>query len=95
MKIIEETDNMPLKLKGLSTLILILPKLDKSYLWDSVLVALEKVRTSNNDTDVNMLLLTLYDKLASNLTPEDIGNKILPGLIPMLISASLSKPQFK
>lgn len=41
-----------------------------------------------------MYLLTLYDKIASALTPEDIGNRILPGLIPMLISASLSKPQF-
>jgi len=39
-----------------------------------------------------MHLLTLYDKIASALTPEDIGNWILPGLIPMLISASLSKP---
>jgi len=38
-----------------------------------------------------MYLLTLYEKISGALTPEDIGNRILPGLIPMLISASLSK----
>jgi hypothetical protein len=38
-----------------------------------------------------MHLLTLYDKIAGALTPDDIGNKILPGLIPMLISASFTK----
>jgi len=41
-----------------------------------------------------MHLLTLYEKISGALTPEDIGNRILPGLIPMLISASLSKAQF-
>ena len=41
-----------------------------------------------------MHLLTLYNNIASALTPDDIGNKILPGLIPMLISASFTKKQF-
>lgn len=41
-----------------------------------------------------MHVLTLYSGIADTLTPEDIGNKILPGLIPMLISASFTKKQF-
>ena len=41
-----------------------------------------------------MHILTLYSGIADTLTPEDIGNKILPGLIPMLISASFTKTQF-
>lgn len=41
-----------------------------------------------------MHILTLYSGIADALTPEDIGNKILPGLIPMLISASFTKTQF-
>ena len=95
MKTLESSDNHDLKLKGLEVLIAILPSLDKNYLRDNVLVTLEKLRENNNDTEVNMHLLTLYDLLASALTPEDIGQRILPGMIPMLISASLSKSQFQ
>lgn len=87
MHVVETDDNPPLRLKGLEILILILPSLDQNFLRDSVVITLDKVRQGNNDTDVNMHLLTLYDKLASALTPEDIGTKVLPGLIPMLISA--------
>jgi hypothetical protein len=41
-----------------------------------------------------MHVLTLYSGIADTLTPEDIGNKILPGLIPMLITASFTTKQF-
>jgi len=91
MNVIENSDNPQLKLKSIQQLIFIVDKLDKNYLWDQVLITLEKVRTTSQDTDINMYLLTLYEKISGALTPEDIGNRILPGLIPMLISASLSK----
>lgn len=91
MSVIETSENLQLKLKSLQQLILIVDKLDKNYLRDQVLITLEKIWASNQDTDINMHLLTLYEKISGALTPEDIGNRILPGLIPMLISASLSK----
>ena len=76
-------------------LIVTLPSLDKTFLRENLLSSLEKLRETSNDTEINMRLLTLYDKLSEELTPEDIGNRILPNLIPMLISASLTKSQFQ
>ena len=95
LQIIEKSENHDLRVKALQVLVLVIPQVDQNYIKDHIFVALEKVRQSSNDTELNMLLLSLYDKLASALTPEDIGQKILPSLIPMLISASLSKAQFK
>lgn len=60
-----------------------------------MLKALQSLRENINEPSICMHLLTLYNNIASALTPEDIGNKILPGLIPMLISASFTKKQFK
>lgn len=88
--------NMPLNLKekGCEILIEILSILDRNYLRDTVLKALQWLRENINEPLICMHLLTLYNNIASALTPEDIGNKILPGLIPMLISASFTKKQF-
>jgi hypothetical protein len=38
-----------------------------------------------------MLLLKIYEKMGNALGPEEIGLKILPGIIPMLISGTLTK----
>jgi len=40
-------------------------------------------------------MLKIYEKMGSKLGPEEMGLKVLPGMIPMLISGSLSKTQFK
>ena len=42
-----------------------------------------------------MLLLKIYEQMAKVLGPDEIGLKILPGMIPMLISGTFSKQQFK
>jgi len=73
MRIIQECTDVNLKSKALEMLIIILPTLDKNYLRDTVINSLETVRANNTDTEINMRLLTLYDKLATVLTPEDIG----------------------
>ena len=75
-------------------LIQILSVLDRNFLRDSILKTLQSLRDSINEPTICMHILTLYSGIAGTLTPEDIGNKILPGLIPMLISASFTKPQF-
>ena len=83
-----------LKEKGWEMLIEILSVFDRNFLRDNILKTLQILRDSSNEPTLWMHILTLYNGIASALTPEDIGNKILPGLIPMLISASFTKSQF-
>jgi len=88
--------DIPLNLKeqGCEVLIQILSVLDRNFLRDNILKTLQALRDSINEPTICMHILTLYSGIAGTLTPEDIGNKILPGLIPMLISASFTKVQF-
>lgn len=90
----EQTIPLNLKEEGCTVLIEILSVLDRNFLRDNILKALQSLRENINEPTICMHLLTLYNGIASALTPEDIGNKILPGLIPMLISASFTKAQF-
>ena len=56
----------------------------------------EKLRTSRDlDPQVSMLILRIYKKSSDQLGPDEIGLKILPGIIPMLVSEKLAKPQFQ
>jgi len=41
-----------------------------------------------------MLMLKVYEQMAKVLGVEEIGLKILPGIIPMLISGTFTKTQF-
>lgn len=41
-----------------------------------------------------MMLLKIYEQMARTLGVEEIGLKILPGIIPMLISGTFTRPQF-
>jgi len=40
-------------------------------------------------------MLKLYEEIGKVLGPEEIGMKILPGVIPMLISGQFTKGEFK
>jgi hypothetical protein len=39
-----------------------------------------------------MIILQIYEKASDVLGPDEIGLKILPSIIPMMISGNLSKP---
>jgi hypothetical protein len=41
-----------------------------------------------------MLVLKIYEQMARVFGVEEIGLKILPGIIPMLISGTFTRPQF-
>ena len=41
-----------------------------------------------------MIILQIYEKASTALGPEEIGTKILPSIIPMMVTASLSRHQF-
>jgi hypothetical protein len=52
---------------------------------------LEKVRSKETDPEICMLILKIYEKSSDALGPDEIGLKILPGIIPMLVSGNLTK----
>jgi hypothetical protein len=49
--------------------------------------SLEKLRSKETDPKVCMKMLEIYEEIGKVLGPEEVGMKILPGIIPMLISA--------
>ena len=58
---------------------------------DLLLKSFEKVRQNETDPQICMLMLKIYENMAKVLGPEEIGLKILPGIIPMLISGTFTK----
>jgi len=84
-----------LKIKVLESLLEMIGSIDKNTMQDQLLKSFEKLRQQENEPQVCMHLLKLYEKMGTVLGPDEIGLRILPGMIPMLISGSLSKPQFK
>jgi HAMP domain-containing protein len=56
---------------------------------------LEKLRVKETDPKVCMRLLDLYEEIGKILGPEEVGMKILPGIIPMLISGQFTQDEFK
>ena len=40
-------------------------------------------------------LLEVYEEIGKVLGPEEVGMKILPGIIPMLISGQFTQDEFK
>jgi hypothetical protein len=59
-----------------------------------VLKTFEKIRGKETDNEVIMIILQIYEKASTALGPEEIGTKILPSIIPMMVTASLSRHQF-
>lgn len=58
---------------------------------DVILKGFEKVRVAESDPQVCMLLLKVYEKMADVLGADEIGLKILPGMIPLLITGTYSR----
>ena len=56
-----------------------------------VLPALEKMRKQARTPVINMIILNIYEKIATSLGSQIIAIKILPQLIPLLGDDSLSK----
>ena len=58
---------------------------------DVILKGFVKVRVAESDPQVCMLLLKVYEKMADVLGADEIGLKILPGMIPLLITGTYSR----
>jgi len=59
-----------------------------------VLPALEKMRKIVNKPAINMIILNIYEGIASKLGIKVISTVILPSLIPLLNDESLSKGEY-
>lgn len=93
-KILETAKTIELKLEVIDTLKQILNAIDAQTLKTEIMKHLEKLRAVETDPKVCMKLLELYEEIAKVLGPEEVGMKILPGIIPMLISGHFTKPEF-
>ena len=95
MKILEETQSMEVRIRCLQTIHDLQDSIDVNTIKSGVFKSFDKLRTSRDlDPQVSMLMLKIYKKSSDQLGPDEIGNKILPGIIPMLVGPNMSKPQF-
>lgn len=95
LQVLETAKNVELKLEVFQTLKVIMKTIDAQTLKTDVMKAMEKLRARETDPRVCMKMLETYEEIAKVLGPEDIGNKILPGIIPMLISGQFTKSEYK
>lgn len=89
--ILEQNSQIQIKRKTLEILNEIIGSIDQQTMKDKILKSFEKIRTTENDPQVCMLLLKIYEQMARTLGVEEIGLKILPGIIPMLISGTFTR----
>ncbi|CDW79562.1 serine threonine protein kinase [Stylonychia lemnae] len=92
--LIEKNYPLQIKQKTLEVLNEIIPGIDQQTMKDKILKTFEKIRSSETDPQVCMLMLKIYEQMAKTLGVDEIGHKILPGIIPMLISGTFTRSQF-
>jgi hypothetical protein len=78
----------------LSTIRQLQDGIDESTMKTNVFKTLEKVRSKETDPEILMNVLRIYEKSSDVLGADEIGLRILPGIIPILVSGNLSKTQF-
>jgi hypothetical protein len=69
--------------------------IDQQTLSAVVFKTFEKIRARETDPEICMLILQIYEKASTVLGADEIGLKILPSIIPMMISGNLSRSQFQ
>lgn len=65
---------------------MIIKAIDAQTLKIDVVKSLEKLRINDNNPKVCLRMLEVYEEIGKILGPEEVGEKILPGIIPMLIT---------
>lgn len=91
LSVLENTAQTEVKIRVLWTIKQLYEGIDESTMKHSVFKTLEKVRSKETDPEILMLVLRIYEKSSDVLGADEIGLKILPGIIPMLVSGNLSK----
>lgn len=94
LMILEQQSQIQIKRKALEILNEIIGTIDQQTMKDKILKSFEKVRATETDPHVCMMVLKIYEQMARVLGVEEIGMKILPGIIPMLIQGTFTRAQF-
>lgn len=93
-RILDTTGSIEIKLEVIDTLKSILKAIDSQTLKSDIMKSLERLRANETDPKVCMKMLELYEEIGKVLGPEEVGMKILPGIIPMLIAGQFTKDEF-
>lgn len=91
LTVLENTQNVEVKLKVLRSIITLQEGIDETTMKHNVFKTLEKLRSKETDPEICMLVLKIYEKSSDVLGADEIGLKVLPGIIPMLVSGNLNK----
>ena len=83
---LETAKDADLKIEVLDTIRTITKAIDAQTLKTDVVKSLEKLRANEVNPKVCMKMLEVYEEIGKILGPEEVGQKILPGIIPMLVS---------
>lgn len=94
LMLLEQPSQIQIKRKTLEVLFEVINAIDSQTMKDKILKSFEKIRATETDPQVCMMLLKIYEQMARVLGVEEIGLKILPGIIPMLISGTFTRAQF-
>mmetsp|Transcript_26312 Transcript_26312/g.40157 ORF Transcript_26312/g.40157 Transcript_26312/m.40157 type:complete len:162 (-) Transcript_26312:829-1314(-) len=95
LQVMETATQLDLKIEVFTTLKVIMKGIDAMTLKNDIMKSLERVRAKETDPRVCLKMLEIYEEIGKTLGPDEIGLKILPGIIPMLISGQFTKPEFK
>mmetsp|Transcript_7884 Transcript_7884/g.13219 ORF Transcript_7884/g.13219 Transcript_7884/m.13219 type:complete len:657 (-) Transcript_7884:705-2675(-) len=95
LQILETAQQLDLKMEVFATVRVIMKGIDAYTLKNDVMKSMERVRQKETDPRLCMKMLEIYEEIGKILGPDEIGVKILPGIIPMLISGQFSKGEFK
>ena len=95
LQILETAKDIDLKLEVLDTVRLIIKGIDAQTLKTDVVKSLEKLRINDNNPKVCLKMLQVYEEIGKILGPEEVGQKILPGIIPMLVTGQFTQDEFK
>ena len=95
VNIVLKSTSTPLKVQILKSFSTVFHLLDQTILNDTLLSTLEKIRKSDNSGEISMGIVTVYEQIAKVVNIENIANKILPNLISILVSGSITKENFE
>lgn len=90
-QVLETSTDVTVKIAVLTLIKSLQDSIDQPSLQGLVLKTFEKIRGKETDNEVIMIILQIYEKASTALGPEEIGTKILPSIIPMMVTASLSR----
>jgi hypothetical protein len=94
LHILEKSKDTDLKVKVLNTVHELFDKLDTETIKSQIVKSLEILRKIDSNGKICMMILEMYERCCKVLTVEEIGQKVLPGLIPILVTAHVSTEEF-